>query len=337
MQPCTIRALLIFLTAAIPTYGQEPSALANREPSFVAATRGFVFHSDATINLHDFLIWNARAEQPIDPRPDCVSDLPGAERQALEQAQEYYDQTFADPAANNRLLVALRYELAGFTDLSLVADEVMAPAFAELRAAAPAYRTCWWTEHDARNREWIAELVPRLIAHEDFLRARLSQLYEAELNARIPVDVVGYVSFGGANSLVAPDHLMISSVDPANKGDSALEVVFHEASHTLLGVERGAVWEALEEAVTTVGLEQLPRDLWHTVLFFTTGKAVEARLAERGVANYEPYVYREGLFDRAWPQFREPLEAHWEPYLEGRIDMAEAARRLLEELNEAQR
>lgn len=60
-------------------------------------------------------------------------------------------------------------------------------------------------------------------------------------------------------------------------------------------------------------------------------------MAERGVASYEPYVYREGLFDRAWPQFREPLEAHWEPYLEGRIDMVEAAERLLRELNETRR
>jgi len=107
--------------------------------------------------------------------------------------------------------------------------------------------------------------------------------------------------------------------------------VFHEASHTLFGVGRGPLWYALEQAASVSGMKQ-PQNFWHALLFFTTGRAVQARLAEEGVAGYEPYVYREALFVRAWPTYRAPLEREWQPYVDGHVPMAEAAKRVLEAL-----
>lgn len=331
MQRLPVGLFLVCQTLAISGYGQEADS--NRESSFVSATRVFAFYSDPLLNLHDFLAWNASVDQPIEPQQPCMRDLPSEERTDFEDAQAYYDGSFPEGQSFDPLPMAVRYELAGFADVEIVTDEEMAVVVHHLQAAMPAYRRCWWTVHDNRNREWIAELVPRLIAHEEHLRTRLSRLYRGNLDTPIPVDVVSYVSFGGANSVVAPDHVLVSSPDPANSGDSALEVVFHEASHTLLGNGRGAVWEALQDASTAAGLDRPPRDLWHTVLFYTTGKVVSARLLVHGVSDYEPYVYREGLFRRAWPHFQQPLERHWQPYLEDRVSMAEAARDLLMELS----
>jgi hypothetical protein len=59
---------------------------------------------------------------------------------------------------------------------------------------------------------------------------------------------------------------------------------------------------------------------------------VQARLAEQGVPDYNPYVYNEGLFDRSPPAHREVLERVWQPYVDSRVPMAEAVRQVVEVL-----
>ncbi len=322
--------LLVSLSIAIPVAAQQPAAAGTDRPdAFVAATRAFAFHSDPRLNLHDFLVWRLASEEPVDPAPECLSGQLDADREAFERALAHYGETLTDRnPGHGRLMLALRYELVGYPRVDVLPDSATAPTLERLEAALPTYRACWWERHDSRNREWIAEAVPLLIAHEDALRARLAESYRAEWGERIPVDVAGYVN--GANTVVNPDHIVITSADPAYEGYGALEMLFHEASHTLLGPRAGgAIPEALEAASREVGLGRTPRGLWHVVLFYTAGRVTQNLLAERGISGYRPYVYREGLFDRVWPEYREPLETHWEAYLDGRVGMKEAARRLL--------
>jgi hypothetical protein len=308
---------------------QTADTLPDRAGVLVAATRSFAFYSDPVFNLHDFLVWNARSREPAEPALDCLAGLPPAQRATFERAREHY-KVFATPAAN-RLLLALRYRLAGFGDFGLADAAAIEAALAALPTAVPAYEQCWWPTHDARNRLWVAALEPLLAAHEVALRERLSELYGGELAAPFPVDIVSYGSFTGADSVVDPDHLLISSVEPSNAGLAALEVVFHEASHTVFGPGLdGLLWTELDRAAKVDGAPLSP-NLWHAMLFYTTGGAVKARLAERGI-DYEQYLYTEGLFDRSWPGLRGPLERLWQPYIDGRVPMAEAVRQLVEEL-----
>ncbi len=336
-----IAALLVTLLAfSTPGMAQESGVMEpERSNAFIAATRQFSFYSDPRVNAHDFLLWGLASEEPVEPAPECLARLPDAEREAFQRALSHYRETLTgrDPG-HNRLMLALRYELVGHPDIDVLPDSATALTLARLDAALPAYRTCWWGRHDARNRAWIAEAVPLLIAHEDTLKGRLARAYRAEWRGRIPVDVVGYVNFGGANTVVNPDNVMITAVDPAYGQLGGLEMLFHEASHTLLGPRvGGAIPEALEAASREVSGEPPPRNLWHVILFYTAGRVVQDLLEERGVTGYEPYVYREGLFGRAWPEYQEPLEHHWEPYLEGRIGMEEAASRLLRGMANATR
>jgi hypothetical protein len=136
------------------------------------------------------------------------------------------------------------------------------------------------------------------------------------------------VSWSGANTLTEPHHILLAGDDPRYAGLAALEVVFHEASHTLLGPGSGAVSEALAAAGAKLGRE-IPRDLWHAVLFYSVGYEIKRVLAAAGHPSYEPHVYKQRLFERSWPSFREPLEQHWRPYLEGSTDLRAAAESLL--------
>jgi hypothetical protein len=210
---------------------QPADTLPDRGGALVAATRVFAFYSDPVFSLHDFLVWNVRSDEPAEPDPDCLAGLPAEQRAAFEHAREHY-KVFATPAGN-RLQLALRYRLAGFGDFGLADAAAIEAALAELPPAAPAYEKCWWPIHDARNRRWVAALEPLLAAHEEALTERLSELYGKELRGPFPVDVVSYGSFTGADSVVDPDHLLISSIQPSSSGLAALEVVFHEASHDL--------------------------------------------------------------------------------------------------------
>jgi hypothetical protein len=330
--------LLLSLVAGAqePVRDEPPVALPDRGRALVAASRTFVFYSDSVTNLHDFLVWNARSQAQVEPEPDCVARLPGGQRAAFEHAREHY-KVFATPAGN-RLLLALRFRLAGFGDFGIADAGAVDAALAELPAAASAYEKCWWPRHDARNRRWVAALEPLLAAHDEALAGRLAQLYGKELGQRIPVDIVSYGSFSGADSVLDPDHLLVSSVEPSNAGNAALEIVFHEASHTLLGpgpAVKGRLWTELVAAANADGMP-LPENFWHAMLFYTTGSAVKARFAERGI-DYEQYLYTEGLFERSWSAYRAPLERIWQPYVDGHVPMREALTQLVEALSASPR
>ena len=323
----SIRKLALAVALAV-VCATSARAQSGRAETPAATSRMFVFYSDPFTNLHDFLVWNARAQEPVEPAPNCLAGLPADHRRAFEHAREHY-KMFGTPAGN-RLLLALRYRLAGFGDLGLADGAAVEAAIAELSLAAPSYEKCWWPAHNARNRRWIAALEPLLAAHEEALSVRLRELYGQELRRPFPVDVVSYGSFTGADSVVSPDHLLVSSVASSNKGYAALEVVFHEASHTVFGPGPGAngrLWTELEAAAKTDGAP-LPPNFWHALLFYTTGSAVKARLAESGIA-YEQYIYTEGLLEGSWPGYREPLERFWQPYLDGRIPRPNALAQLV--------
>ena len=117
----------------------QPPALPDRVDALVAASRTFVFYSDAVTNLHDFLVWNARSREPVEPAPDCFAGLSAEQRTAFEHAHEHY-KVFATPAGN-RLLLALRYRLAGFGDFDIADSAAM-----ELRS-----RSCGRRHRRTRN------------------------------------------------------------------------------------------------------------------------------------------------------------------------------------------
>jgi hypothetical protein len=143
------------------------------------------------------------------------------------------------------------------------------------------------------------------------------------------VDVVQAVDFSGANTILRDGgrgHVLIAIENPQR---AAVETVFHEASHLLMG--RGApVQKALEDAATAAGVP-LPGDLWHVVLFYTTGEAVRSVLDASGGPPYTPMLYE--IFERgSWAQYKKPLESAWRPYVKGEKSLVEAAAALIETL-----
>jgi hypothetical protein len=325
----------IVLSTASPTLAREAG-----ERAAVETTQLFAFHSDFATNLNDALIEGGRARNAGKPElfhtgeeESCFGELPRPVQAAWDHAVDYYAEIISAERWSGRQQFSIRLDLAGVEELKearRLRDVGIARSFRG--AAAPAYEACRWSAQDGENRRWIDALVPLLSVHEKAVSLRLADLYEQPLaGLPIRVDVVETVNWSGATTILLDPvggHIVISN--EADRGPVSLEYVFHEASHVLMG--RGhPVRNALAEAAEQLGV-RLPRDLWHAVLFYTTGDTVRRTLAEAGEPAYTPMIFSGNIFE----SFHEPMESAWRAYLEGECTLTEAALDLIRALGDGE-
>ena len=288
----------------------------------VASAAGMEFRSELWPNLHHTLYaaaWDRRRRSGLRARvlagglPSPLdAQLATTDAETWTAAVDYYDRVLA----SSDLLFG-----PGMSALNqaLSIGELGSPALTPdlrttLTAVAPVYRDAYWQAHDAANRRWIADTVRRVDELAPTVVPRLAEWFDSPWptpESPVRVDVVWVGGWSGAYTTSEPPHITTASGDPRATGWSAAEIMFHEATHLLVFDLMAELRCALDGQVSEY------RDLWHAVLFYLTGYAVQDALRRRGVA-YEPYVYANGLFDRLWAVYREPVEAGWRPYAEGR-------------------
>ncbi len=306
----------------------------------------FRFQSGFWLNLHHFLYQQARlrSERPVTrtgtgaapkgsaslPKDSTLAAATDAltpeELRAWNQALDYYAATLArrDLLFDNTMVLMKNRlaEMGAAPDLST--SGLRKGVVEAMEAAAPVYRVHWWAQHDRANREWVAKLEPLLEKLGTRLAQELSSVYQADWpEGPVVVDVSVYAGRVAGYTSLDPVHVTIASVDPRNQEEAALEILFHEASH---GLAR-AVAEGIARECRLRN-KPIPRDLWHAVLFYTTGEVVRRTLSAQRDTEYMPYAYRHGLYDRGWQNFQSLLERHWQLYLDGKIDFDHAIARM---------
>lgn len=295
----------------------------------VAEVANLQFHSAFWPNLHHTLYvaaWDRRTSgrrlAGKFPEP-LTGDLTGDERAAWDAAVGYYDRELAslDLLFSNRMAGSIRRAMIEAGDRP---DGKLEAAHRDaLEAAAPVYRKYWWPMHDRANRAWIAEVVPRTKEVASDVTARLANLYETPwFTEPVRVDIVRAGNWQGAYTMNRPTHATIASGDTDAAGWDGVDVVFHEVSHTLIL----KIQEMIDAEARAAGKQ--PGTLWHAVQFVMTGEVVRRAVAARKV-ELVPYAYRTGLLDRAWGSFKGPIEREWMPYIDGKISLEEAIKRLV--------
>ena len=326
-------AFLVVFCAPVASRAQEQSRN-------VFATPHFAFFSDFETNLNDALTAAATARNAdtvtlfdAGPERDCFSKLPPSAQEGWKSAVGYYAQRITSPR-NRSQQNLVRMQLAGFdAELSQSGAREFADSVRRVRStASAAYRACRWSTQDSSNRKWAGELRERLGLHESAIAKRLARLYRKEWSGiPIRVDVVETVDWSGANSFVLDDgggHILIST---SNAGPSGLEIVFHEASHLLM-TSGAPVRAALDSASRASRYRPAP-DLWHVVLFYTTGEVVKRELASEAGVPYVPAVYE--IFGRSnWVDYRSALETHWLPYVEEKRGLTDAAHQFIQAIRD---
>ena len=336
----------------------------------------FELHSGFWINLHHRLYQEARqqrstaqavgakpgrsAKPTLQVAPGARPTVTAAEQRAWDDAVSYYAANYADKdLLFSTELVLLKNQLGDFETCDELSGAKKRTCDAGLpgkltqilEGAAPAYRAQRWPSDDRANRAWIKRVAPLVREQGVGLSHRLADIYQTRWpEEKIRVDVSAVANGAGAYTTLDPLRVTIASTDPRNQGAAALEVLFHEASHGIATpVEQAIARECRQRD------KPIPRDLWHALIFYTTGEVIkpiidpqadapENNVVQNGTlpggsssdrapdanshsskdAEYTPYAMREGLYQRGWENYLALLNRYWQPYLEGRATFDDA-------------
>ena len=280
------------------------------------------FHSSVWMNLHQRLIHDVRVGEKRD-----VGALTGDERAVWDAAIAVYrKETGGDPFARPAVILQ--------DDLAQIADDATNPAIDgaladAIRKAAPVYRVRWWPEDDAANRFFIAYASAMIRdTGEELVRAH-EAIYHESMPKSIRVDITKFAEPFGAYTVSLIDSgavTTMSTSDPGYQGLAAVEMLLHEASHTIVGPRSGTVARAIADASAKLGI-QPSRDLWHAILFATSSELAKRALAARGVTTYVPSS--NDMFTRVWPKYRQAIETYWYPYLSGSGTLEDAIAKIV--------
>ncbi len=352
-------ALLLLLAGLAPAR----ATAAPQEDSSYGPLPVFELHSGFWINLHQTLYQEARQRNSGGSGQEKAREstratlgtgrsakpaLSPGEQQAWDKAVAYYAENYAgkDLLFTNELIL-LKNQLEEFEDCDELSgtrkktcDAGLPTKLTQgLEAAAAVYRAHEWPDQDRANRRWILRVAPLVREQGVGLSERLADVYQTQWpKEKIRVDVTTYANKEGAYTTLDPLRVTISSLDARNQGAAALEVLFHEASHGIAErVQKAIVRECRQRN------KAIPRDLWHALIFYTTGEVIrpvmsdgEQAQAERDGSvpggGYVPYAVRERLYQNGWDAYLKLLSRFWQPYLEGKASFDDAIARMVSSL-----
>ena len=336
----------VLLSAALVSAGaQEHSIRVSLPVQTVAPVENretlFDFHSGFWINLHHFLYRQALLSEPQKgPHPVTISGadnaellrLSSSERTSWDAAVSYYKDSFGNRSLLfDRGMEAIKNQLEDAEESPDLANTQLSPKLkAVLLSVAPIYRKYWWPRHDEENRKWIAQLRPLVAQYGSMLAAEISTIYATPWpQYPVRIDAVAYADWAGAYTTLFPTRPTVSTSDPANQGTAALEIIFHETSHGMMG----KLMDAIRLAETNLNAQRTSGafhsgSIWHAVLFYMAGE-----LVAKQVPGYVPYADKNGLWLRAWPGADHLLiEQDWKPHMQGSVGLQQALTKLIDDL-----
>jgi len=272
----------------------------------------FTFHSNPWLNLHLHLRAGARGMPP----PAGLAD---ADRAQWNAAADFY-KPYAQQDLSSDEMRDISDALRGAEHRPTL-DGVMVNADlkATLERMMPIYRKAGWPEQDRANRAWIAAVEPLLDQHAAAISRAIARTYETTWpQAPIDVDLAPTAGPDGAYTTAPPIHVTIASRDPGYQGLHALEILFHESSHSDISSLFTRVRQSAADQNVTV-----PRQLWHGVLFFTGEELTMRELKAHGIA-YTP-IANEAIYTALCGDgCRDKIAQHWMPRIDGQRSVTES-------------
>ena len=181
------------------------------------------------------------------------------------EALDYYGRDLTEQDPLEFSMIRINSALAADGDASSwSSSDVPKPVEQILKMAAPVYRTHWWAEHNRTNHEWIDCVTPLIAKYEkNFEASPVSRVQHAvaqrpdarrdELRHHRQVRL----HVGAAH----PDHRL--QLEPAQRGPR----------RTGNDIPRGRSQpHSKDEGRNRRGRKLSHPDLWHAVMFYTTGE-----------------------------------------------------------------
>jgi len=300
-----------------------------RESRVGAAEPTFRFQNNFWVNLHHTLRGESRRRDFRAPAMIKTSVLRPEERTAWGLALDAYAGYTRSDLVFDAPLIRINNTLTGIADDTAptrLPSGLDAPARRGLIIGASIYRAHFWTAQQKLNDRWIDAIRPIVVEHGAAMAAALARAYRVDWPAApIIVDAASEAGPNGAYTVDGPPgiaaHTTIESANTDLQGDMAFEIVFHEASHA------HGIGDRLSAALDAAAARQIitvDRELWHVMIFYTSGELARRELGKSGDPQYKPYAYRNGVYTRGWQRLRDALERDWQPYLDGRTSYEDA-------------
>lgn len=326
-----ICALVFLLFGALSHTPAYATPYADSEPRQIQTQTmhrvQFTFHSAFLMNLHHFLYDMAVHKDKLAGTAWSVEPTKD-EMQALDKAVEFYRSNYAKLGLReDPLMISIKQALSVEDGKRDATGLALPPALvATLNEVAPIYARTLWPMHDGSNRSWIA----KAIALDQTYGAEVQAGIEHFLGAPFPMrpirsDIV--FDTGSRQGAYTDEQIVIPSARVDYQGLASLEMLYHEASHT-------TVTDKLEEAVSA-RLKATGRgesDVWHVAQFYTVGTVTHDVLAKHGIADYQTYADKRGLYKGYWAPLMPAIEAAWIPHMQDKMDLQEAAKQMVDRL-----
>ncbi len=298
-------------------------------PPAIASTDHFEFYINKWLNQHHFLFQMAKtlAKDSTSAREAFPwwHQLNDEEQKLTVELLTYYQENWIDKSLlfNGDLYRIKRTITYWQNDQEFLNDDQHPELANYWTRFAPIYERLFWTVHRAQNQKILQHNLPRIKAYEAKATARLSQLSQEPWPiSKIRVDITFLADWAGAYTTTDPVHVVTSTKEEGPEGDW-VEILFHEASHKLIGGRSGKVTEVIQAIAEAEQLE-IPRQLWHGVLFYFAGVVTKDLLIADGI-DYELYMIRENVFSA----YHEALSKSLDPYLTGKHSLETALKELL--------
>ena len=322
----TIGSMVFILLTSLILQAQTVSPKSARDKPILSVKVGrYRLQSNPWVNLHQRLLYAARFE------PATPASLSGDDLLKWNKAVESYRAFVGKRSAiTDDELVRLNAALSA-TSTSKLPASLPKVAATTLEDTMPLYRAAQWEEDDRANRFWIAMAEPLLASAAEELAAAHSKAYGVPFPTDILVDVSAFGWEFGAYTVGEGEHAhaVVSSTDAGYQGFAALEMLMHEPSHAIVdGNSTAAIGSDLARASRELKIRPYS-NLWHAILFYTSGELTRRALAARGVRNYQPVIL--GMYERGYRGYRQSLETHWQAYLDGKVTRDAAIRQILME------
>jgi hypothetical protein len=320
----------LFLILLLPFIA--PAQTENPLPGQIGETNYFEFFSNYYLNLHHWLYskglqYNKTLSKDFDSIFKEIKIAPDeSTKQNVMLAIKYY----ADSIVNRNLLfdpglTDLKYSLEKIADLNSEELKSFSPYIINaLQSADSFFRDNHWTEINAKNMTFMKANIELVKEIENDVVGDCAKYYHYKYDGKkFRVDLVDYATFFGAYTTTDPYiNAVISSTDKRHEGTQGVEVIFHEVSHGMID----SVY-ALQEKICNGVKTPVDHNIWHSILFYSTGTFVKNALAMHG-KEHEIYLYKNNLAGIN-PQFKKVIDSvtkYWKLYLDGKISMEKSIR-----------
>ncbi|MCB0722174.1 MAG: hypothetical protein KDC42_07710 [Ignavibacteriae bacterium] len=289
-------------------------------------------YSSYWLNMHHFLYQTADKSSlykfntwKIDST--IINQLPETDRTILNNTLDYYsDNMIMRHLLFSDTMYAIKNWLITLPCDENLPDTFFVDGFTEiLNSFDPVYRKYFWETHNKINTDRWNKQSEIIKSIEPALIDEISKYAKKDFPDRIRVDLTAYSNSLGGYTTEVPPHVILSSDYIYTQGTQWIELIFHEASHTIMSTE-GEINKELVRISAELD-KKLPGQYWHAIQFYLVGRIVQKILASKGI-EHEIFMFENDVFTRYLKKY---FTNNLDLYLDGSLTLEKALKNIIKE------